>query len=59
IVFVSVLDPISRSFMEHDDAGFPVEVAWADSMPDDFRMLFANSVTRIYAVRPAPGIADN
>ncbi|HOC91225.1 MAG TPA: hypothetical protein PKH33_02520 [bacterium] len=59
IVFASVLDPISRSFMEHDDAGFPVEVAWADSMPDDFRMLFANSVSRIYAVRPAPDIADN
>lgn len=52
IVFATVLDPISRSFMEHDGVGFPIEVEWADSMSDDFRMLFANSATRVYAVRP-------
>ncbi len=48
IVFATTLDPIEAKYMKHDALGFPVEVGWADERPEMFRLLFANSETRIF-----------
>lgn len=52
VVFATTLDPISMKYMNHDELGFPVEAGWAETRPETFRLLFANSEVRIFAVRP-------
>jgi hypothetical protein len=50
ILFVSTLYPIVAREIPADDEGFPIERAWADGHPDDFRLLYRNSDVRIYGV---------
>ena len=51
-LFVARLYPDVASSMPHDADGFPTERAWADALPDRFRLTFATPDVRIYDVRP-------
>lgn len=55
-VFATTLEPMARSVMKHNSLGFPPEVDWAASRPDLFRIKYANSEVRIFAVSPDIGV---
>ncbi len=48
LVFVASLYPGVRRTMAHDDGGFPIERAWAETRPDRFSLAFASDGIRIY-----------
>lgn len=50
ILYVSVLHQNDRPHLAHDPQFFPIERAWADSRPRNFRLIFANTQVRIYRV---------
>ncbi len=50
MLFISVLHQNDRPHLAHDTAFFPIERAWADANPRNFKLLFASSYVRIYEV---------
>ncbi|HOX29488.1 MAG TPA: hypothetical protein PLQ76_10080, partial [bacterium] len=48
LLFATTLDPVAMMHMEHDEKGFPIEVSWALSRPDLFKLVFSNSEVRIF-----------
>ncbi len=52
LVFATTLEPMARTVMAYDSLGFPPEVGWAESRPDIFRIKYANSQVRIFALKP-------
>jgi len=51
LVFATTLEPIGLNAMEHDELGFPAEIAWANAHPERFRPLFENAEVRIFAFK--------
>jgi hypothetical protein len=52
ILFVAATYPHVHDPIAVDADGFPVERAWADGHPADFRLRFANPAARVYEVAP-------
>ena len=52
VLFVAALDPMAARSITIDDAGFPVERAWADAHPDLFRLRYASDAARVYRITP-------
>jgi hypothetical protein len=50
-VFVTRLSPLETDHFWHDDAGFPIEAAWAEAHPQLFTLVYENPEVKIYSVR--------
>jgi hypothetical protein len=50
LLFIGLTNRAGGLHNIHDQDGFPIERTWADRRPDVFRLLHADSATRLYAV---------
>ena len=50
-VFLTSLSVLMEDDYERDEAGFPIEVSWADAHPQTFTRVYDNPEVRIYSVR--------
>ncbi len=51
LLYVSVLHQNDLPTLPHDQQGFPIERAWADTHPESFRLLYMTPVVHIYQVK--------
>jgi hypothetical protein len=52
VLYVAAMYPIVRRVVAGDADGFPVERAWADARPAEFRLRYASPAARVYEVAP-------